>query len=131
VNLLVGDDADAIERCCGGHTVREKGGDGGNVLPAHAMPDAPDRARLHFVLGVEIGEQRGGIIGDALVGQMVHRGTDHGRHPVVAARNVEMADPESGIHVRQHAEIAVLGDPTTGLRDHKGVSRFFFETGSR
>ena len=80
------DDADPVERACGRQSAETV-----VVLPAHAMPDAADWARLELVLRVEIGEQRQDIVDNARVRRMVHRGPNYAHHPIVAARNIEAA----------------------------------------
>ena len=66
-----------------------------------------------FALSLASNQARRAAVSSTITGvcQMVHRGADHRRHAVVAMRDVETHSAEPVIHVRQQAEIAVLGDP--------------------
>ena len=71
--LLVGDDADPVERGGRCDPMREDRRRGGDVLAAHAIADAADRAGLGLVLRVEKAEQPAGVVHHHRVRQAVHR----------------------------------------------------------
>jgi hypothetical protein len=75
------------------------------------MTDAADRAGPDFVVGVEPGDHCRRVVGDQGVRDAVHGGPDHPGHRIVTPGNIEMDCSQSVIHVRQQAEISLLGDP--------------------
>ena len=121
--FLVGNDADPVERGGRFDPMREACRGGGDVLAAHAIADTTHRPRFCLVLRVDKAEQARGVVHDLSVCQAVHRRAHALEHLVVAPVDVEAQRAEPVVHVRQHREIALLGDAP------RHVAQFFADAG--